>query len=110
MSPTRESAVAGKCPDQSRGGRYECDGANSNDEGDEDDHACGAIAGGVGHEDVHEGHAQLAGWALEGGVDVERHEQDGDDHCEAEGAVQERGADHGPRNDYVCVSDFFGHL
>ena len=84
VSPARESPVTGKCPDQSGRGRYECDGPDSDDDGNEDYHARGSTARGTGQENIHEGHAQLSGWAFQGGVDVERHEQDGDDHCEAQ--------------------------
>ena len=64
MSPARESAVAGECPDQPGGGRYEGNVPDSDDEDDEDYHAVGSAAGGIGQEDIHERHTELSGWTL----------------------------------------------
>ena len=49
-------------------------------------------------------------WRVEGGVQVADAEEEGDYGGETQGAVDQDGEDHAPRDDYGGVLDFFRHV
>ena len=95
-------------PVQAGGGGHDRGGSADGHDDQDRRHDGGARLGARGvFEDGHEGVARVGG---QGGLDVAQAVDEGQEHAEAERAVDEEAGHDGPGDDDFRVADFFGHL